>query len=341
LLERVFEPFFTTKPEGQGTGLGLSMVYGFVKQSGGHIKIYSETGHGTTVRMYLPRSREAEDVEIDAKLGPAVGGTETVLVVEDDEDVRETVVDMLAGLGYRVLKAKDAQSALVIIESGVPIDVLFTDVVMPGPLRSPELTRKARERIPGVAVLFTSGYTDNAIVHGGRLDEGVELLSKPYSRDALARKIRHVLRNQKQREPTRPAIVRPLWREQSGAAPQSKPLEILLVEDDPLIRFSTAEMLAELGHAVTQAADGAEALAQLEQATFDLLMTDLGLPGMSGAELATRAIEKQPALRVILASGYGSPSGSEEIARAVFVQKPYDTRALGEGLARAMAKEVG
>jgi CheY-like chemotaxis protein len=292
--------------------------------------------------MYLPRSREAEDVEIGAKAGPAIGGSETVLVVEDDEDVRDTVVDMLSGLGYRVLKAKDAQSALSIIESGAPIEVLFTDVVMPGPLRSPELARKARERIPGIAVLFTSGYTDNAIVHGGRLDEGVELLSKPYSRDALARKIRHVLRNQRQSEPKRSTIVRPLWREaQSQDSRQAKPLEVLLVEDDALIRFSTSEMLAELGHAVTPAANGAEALAHLAQGKFDVLMTDLGLPGMSGAELARRAIEKQADLRVVFASGYGSPAASESIARAVFVQKPYDTRALGEGLGKAMAKGVG
>jgi CheY-like chemotaxis protein len=174
----VFEPFFTTKPEGIGTGLGLSMVYGFVKQSGGHVKIYSEPGQGTTVRIYLPRAREEEDVEIDVGTGPASGSNETVLVVEDDEDVRATVVDMLSELGYRVLRAKNAER-LAIIESGVPIDILFTDVVMPGTLRSPELARKARKRLPNLAVLFTSGYTDNAIVHGGRLDEGVDLLSKP------------------------------------------------------------------------------------------------------------------------------------------------------------------
>lgn len=199
LIEHVFEPFFTTKAEGQGTGLGLSMVYGFVKQSGGHTKIYSEPGQGTTVRLYLPRAREQEDIETDVEAAPATGGTETVLVVEDDEDVRRTVVDMLSELGYRVLKARDAQSALVIIESGVPIDLLFTDVVMPGTLRSPELARKAQDRLPNLAVLFTSGYTENAIVHGGRLDDGIDLLSKPYSREALARKVRHVLRNQQQR----------------------------------------------------------------------------------------------------------------------------------------------
>jgi CheY-like chemotaxis protein len=169
------------------------MVWGLVKQSDGHIKIYSEPGEGTTIRIYLPRSRQQEDLAIEVDPGPVVGGTETGLVVEDDEDVRNTVIELLTDFGYRVLKAKDAQSALAIVESGVPIDLLFTDVVMPGPLRSPELARKARERLPEIAVLFTSGYTDNAIVHDGRLDEGIELLSKPYTREALARKIRHVL----------------------------------------------------------------------------------------------------------------------------------------------------
>ena len=199
ILDQVFEPFFTTKPEGKGTGLGLSMVYGFVKQSGGHIKIYSEVGQGTTIRMYLPRVRGNEDIETIIDPGVASGGTETILVVEDDEDVRATVVDMLSDLGYRVLKARDAMSGLAIIESGVVVDLLFSDVVMPGPLRSPELARKSQERQPGLAVLFTSGYTENAIVHGGRIDEGVELLSKPYTRDALARKIRHVLNTHRQR----------------------------------------------------------------------------------------------------------------------------------------------
>jgi PAS domain S-box-containing protein len=195
IVDKVFEPFFTTKPEGRGTGLGLSMVYGFVKQSGGHVKIYSEPGHGTTVRLYLPRSHEREDVVAEVDSGPIKGGTETVLVVEDDDDVRTTVVDLLADLGYRVLKASDAASALAIIDSGMAIDLLFTDVVMPGPLRSPDLARKARERLPELAVLFTSGYTENAIVHGGRLDPGVEMLSKPYTRESLARKLRHVLQS--------------------------------------------------------------------------------------------------------------------------------------------------
>ena len=193
IVAKVFEPFFTTKPEGKGSGLGLSMVYGFVKQSNGHIKIYSEKDLGTTFKLYLPRATEPEDVVIQVIDTPLTGGTELILVVEDDESVRESTVAILADLGYRVLKAKDAQSALNVIESGLPIDLLFTDVVMPGTLRSPELARKARERLPKIAVLFTSGFTENAIVHGGRLDPGVELLPKPYTREALAQKIRSML----------------------------------------------------------------------------------------------------------------------------------------------------
>src|SRR5690606_19060744 len=129
--------------------------------------------------------------------GPVTGGTETILVAEDDDEVRATVVEMLGDLGYSVLKARDAASALSVIESGAAIDLLFTDVVMPGPLRSPDLARKARERLPNLAVLFTSGYTENSIVHEGRLDAGVDLLSKPYSREALARKIRASLASQR------------------------------------------------------------------------------------------------------------------------------------------------
>ncbi|MBC3918471.1 PAS domain S-box protein [Undibacterium sp. CY18W] len=198
VVAQVFEPFFSTKPEGKGTGLGLSMVYGFVKQSGGHVNIYSELGYGTTVKLYLPRSTEQEGKLTIQPLEKIVGGAETILVAEDDDEVRTTAIEILMGLGYKVLHASDAESALAIVDTGVKIDLLFTDVVMPGTLRSPELARKARERLPNLAVLFTSGYTQNAIVHGGRLDGGVELLSKPYSREALARKVRSVLANCKQ-----------------------------------------------------------------------------------------------------------------------------------------------
>jgi PAS domain S-box-containing protein len=193
IAAKAFDPFFSTKPEGQGTGLGLSMVYGFAKQSRGHAKIYSEVGQGTTIKLYLPRVDQSEDIPAAVDHVQAAGGSETILIVEDDDQVRATAFEMLGDLGYRVLKASDAAGALHIIESGLSIDLLFTDVIMPGKLRSPELARKAKERQPHIAVLFTSGYTENAIVHGGRLDADVELLPKPYTREALARKVRQVL----------------------------------------------------------------------------------------------------------------------------------------------------
>jgi PAS domain S-box-containing protein len=196
IIANVFDPFFTTKPERGGTGLGLSMVHGFVKQSGGHIKISSQVGKGTTVRLYLPRSPQSEDISTEAYTGPAAGGTETILVVEDDEDVRLIADDTLSDLGYRVLNAKDADDALAIIESGVSIDILFTDVVMPGALRASDLARKARQRLPKIAVVFASGYTENTIWDRGELGDGIDLLQKPYSRDQVARKLRTALKRQ-------------------------------------------------------------------------------------------------------------------------------------------------
>jgi CheY-like chemotaxis protein len=253
-------------------------------------------------------------------------------VVEDDDDVRSTVVDMLTDFGYRVLKARDAQSALAIVESGTPIDLVFTDVVMPGPLRSPELAIKARERIPTVAVLFTSGYTDNAIVHGGRLDDGIDLLSKPYSRDALARKIRHVLRNQQQRNLSRASTgsrdIHPSTLRHNA--------RVLLVEDDPDIRFCTATMLHDLGYAVTEAGDGPQAIDALDREPFDVLVTDLSIPGMNGSELAARAVAQHPALRIVFASGYDPSESTRSIATATFLRKPYDTEALRVALDTAL-----
>jgi signal transduction histidine kinase/DNA-binding response OmpR family regulator len=339
IMEHVFEPFFTTKPEGQGTGLGLSMVYGFVRQSDGHIKIYSEPGQGTTVRIYLPRVREAEDVAAEVAAGPVTGGSETVLVVEDDDDVRDTVVEMLTDLGYRLLRARDAQSALAIIESGVAVDLLFTDVVMPGPLRSPELARKARERLPDITVLFTSGYTDNAIVHGGRLDEGIELLSKPYTREALARKIRHVLRHHKA------GMSAPASDMVAAAAAPQKPaagrgLKVLLVDDESLIRSSTAEMLIELGAEVYEVGDAVSALAILEREAVDLLLTDIGLPGMSGAALAVEARRRRPGLLVVFASGRDVvPEAGDgvELAGAILLVKPYTETDIAAALSAATA----
>jgi PAS domain S-box-containing protein len=191
---RVFEPFFTTKVDGKGTGLGLSMVYGFVKQSRGHIQIYSEPGHGTTVKIYLPRSRQAEDAPQPAPAPSAASDqSRTILVVEDEEAVREAALAMMDELGYRRLEAADAEAALAIVEGGAQVDLVFTDVVMPGPLRTREFAQRLKTLRPDLPVLFTSGYTDNAIIHQGRLDEGVHLISKPYAKADLARRIAQLL----------------------------------------------------------------------------------------------------------------------------------------------------
>lgn len=330
ILPQVFEPFFSTKPQGKGTGLGLSMVYGFVKQSGGHVKVYSEVGQGTTVKLYLPRSMESEDMVATQRGGPVTGGDETILVAEDDEAVRMTVVDMLHDLGYRVLTAKDAADALTVIESGVPVDLLFTDVVMPGPLRSPDLAKKARERLPGIRVLFTSGYTENSIVHGGRLDAGVDLLSKPYSKEALARKLRQIL-GAKQTEAPSPAEPAAAATPANGeAAPdtkqarQAKPLSVLLCEDDVLIRMNTTEMLESAGYRVSEAGSGKEALAALEKEAHDILIADVGLPDMTGVELAAKARVLNAGLPVIFATGHSTVPGAEEMGRAAILTKPYD-----------------
>ncbi|MFC3075098.1 PAS domain S-box protein [Shinella pollutisoli] len=325
VMARAFDPFFSTKPVGKGSGLGLSMVYGFVKQSGGHIKIYSEPGEGTTVRIYLPRSVEEEDRLAETDFGPVTGGTETILVAEDDDEVRSTVVEMLGDLGYSVLKARDAAGALTVIESGVSVDLLFTDVVMPGPLRSADLARKARERLPDIAVLFTSGYTENSIVHDGRLDAGVELLSKPYSREALARKVRATLNARRKAAPPPPE------------EPARRELKVLLVEDDFLIRLNAADLLQELGHAVVEAGTAEEALEILKGERFDVLLTDIGLPKMSGSELAAEARALDAAIGVVFATGHNTLPPVPGERPPVLLQKPYDTEAVAVALEKALA----
>lgn len=193
-LHRVFEPFFTTKQAGKGSGLGLSMVYGFVKQSGGHIRVYSEPGEGTSFKLYFPRAHaKIETTEPASAERGASGGSETILVVEDEELVRRHVLSQLASMGYHVTGAASGVEAIGMFRNGLRVDLLFTDVVMPGGMSGRDLAEAARELDPGMKVLFTSGYTENSIVHNGKLDHGVELLSKPYRREQLAAKVRKVL----------------------------------------------------------------------------------------------------------------------------------------------------
>jgi PAS domain S-box-containing protein len=195
VAERAFDPFFTTKTEQHGSGLGLSMVYGFLKQSGGFAKIDSQPDQGTTINLYFPRSlaNQATPVAPETTSDVVTTGKECILVVEDDDLVRENLVKQLQSLGYQVLTAVNGVSALKIIDSPVSLDLLLTDVVMPGGMNGRVLADQATARRPGLKVLFSSGYSENAIVHGGRLDPGVQLLSKPYRRIELARKVRKVL----------------------------------------------------------------------------------------------------------------------------------------------------
>jgi PAS domain S-box-containing protein len=193
-LEKVFDPFFTTKEVGKGTGLGLSMVFGFVKQSSGHVKIYSEEGHGTTVKIYLPRATGLGQTAVEMVASSRVeGGHEVVLIVEDDALVRRYVVTQIKSLGYTTLEASNATEAMAVINTTTIVDLLFTDVIMPGSMNGRQLVDEALKRRPSLKTLFTSGYTENAIVHHGRLDSGVLLLAKPYRKSDLARMIRMAL----------------------------------------------------------------------------------------------------------------------------------------------------
>lgn len=195
-LSRAYEPFFTTKEVGKGTGLGLSQVYGFVRQSSGHIQIYSEIGEGTTVRLYLPRhlggttpTRRAPQAAATPGIPRAIG-VECVLLVEDNEALRTHAIEILRELGYRVLEASCGSEALEILDRDLKVDLLFTDIVMPGGMNGRQLADEAARRRPGLKVLFTTGYTRNEIVHNGRLDAGIHLITKPYSFPELAFKIR-------------------------------------------------------------------------------------------------------------------------------------------------------
>jgi PAS domain S-box-containing protein len=193
VLERVFEPFFTTKEVGRGSGLGLSMVYGFAKQSRGHVKIYSEVGHGTRVMVYLPRAAAAKNEEPAPPARAHPVGRETILVVEDNSAVRKVAVRILQGLGYQVREAADGPSALTILQAPGGVDLLFTDLIMPKGMSGQELLTRARALRPDLKALFTSGYSERFIKDKGATQEGVALLSKPYRSQSLAEAVRAAL----------------------------------------------------------------------------------------------------------------------------------------------------
>jgi CheY-like chemotaxis protein len=308
---KAFDPFFTTKDVGHGTGLGLSQVYGFIKQSRGHVKIYSELGEGTTIKLYLPRAHAiSEQIEDDENQTFARGGkNETVLVVEDDADVRAYSCETLSELGYDILSAETGAAGLRLLDGNPGIRVLFTDVGLPGGMNGRQLAEEARKRRPGLKVLFTTGYARNAIVHDGRLDAGVDLITKPFSQAALAEKLRDII--DAKREPGR----------------------ILLVEDETLIQMLAAEYLEGSGFTVHVAGSASEAMNTLGivPGGVDAVVVDMGLPDRRGDALIREMRALHPSLPVVLATGADSKElrslfkGEERIA---FVTKPYTERDL-------------
>ncbi|MGF6753730.1 response regulator [Paraburkholderia sp. GAS42] len=341
VLEHVFEPFFTTKPDGRGTGLGLSMVFGFVKQSGGHTTITSEVGRGTTVKLFFPRCDEQELPLLPVEVAAPVGGRETILVVEDDADVRLTAVEMLTQLGYKVLTASGGDSALELLDTGVHIDLLFTDVVMPGTIHSAELAQRASALPTPVPVLFTSGYTRDVIFHQGKLDPGVTLLGKPYRRDDLARKVRGVLDAHRRRQAEQ--IQAPPAHDGNAEASAPEPtrvngtaVSVLLVEDDPDSRAAMRDLLVAFGLQCTAVHSAEEAIELVPAQRYDVLLTDITLPGMSGSDLARTLRRVQPGIRVVLVSGYGDSTViGDEIPGALLLPKPVDIATLRRELTGA------
>ena len=311
VLSKAFEPFFTTKDVGHGTGLGLSQVYGFVRQSGGHVKIESEPGKGTAVRMYLPRFQfDAAAVAEEPAVNVARGRRgESILVVEDEEDVREHTSGIARELGYQVLEAPNGKIALDLLEQHPDVRLLFTDIGLPGGMNGRQLPDAARQRHPALKVLFTTAYARDAIVHDGRLDPGVLLITRPLTYAALAEKLRDIL---------------------DTAASQPR---LLLVEDEGLIQMVVAEELQDLGFAVEVAGSAADARSKLRalNAQVDAAIIDMGLPDARGDELLRDLRAMNATLPIVIASVHDEVTLRRQFEGQTglgFLSKPYTTENL-------------
>jgi signal transduction histidine kinase/CheY-like chemotaxis protein len=326
ILDHVFEPFFTTKTDGRGTGLGLSQVYGFVKQSGGHVRLSSEPNAGTTVEIFLPavntpNSLVSHIVPDTPRQVPVASPAETILVVEDDADVRHYTVSSLLELGYRVHEAADAGAALEILDREPGTLLLFTDLGLPGEIDGKNLAERARLSRPTLKVLITTAYAGDVLVHEGRLDPGVALLNKPFSREALAMRIREVLDS----KPSGNAL---------GA-------RVLVVEDEFLLQLFVTDMLAEWGITAEVAANFKDAVAKIRNGRNDLVgaIIDLGLPDRPGNELIGEIRALYPEMPIVLATGYADDRIRERTANMTGVQiltKPFQARDL-----RTLFHEMG
>jgi PAS domain S-box-containing protein len=276
---KIFEPFFTTKGVGQGTGLGLSMVQGIVAQSGGHIEVYSEPGQGTTFKIYLPALAEAAADTGKPAAIPAPEGQETVLVVEDQAEVRDYAVVALKSYGYHVIPAENAGEALLVCErERGRIHLVLTDVVMPN-VSGRELANRLSERWPAIKVLFMSGYTDNVVMQHGVLEEGAEFIQKPFSPEELAGKVREVL------------------------GPPARVTRILVADDEAGVRGFLRQVLEQDGYEVIEAADGKQALQQARADPVDLVITDLVMPKQEGIETIRALRKEMPRIGIIAITG--------------------------------------
>ena len=301
-MERIFEPFFTTKPEGVGTGLGLAMVYGFIKRYGGNIKVYSEPGVGTTIRMYLPRATgEAVTSSMDhARQATLPGGDERILIVDDETDLLQLAEQYLKDLGYRTRTAENAAQALRILAEDRDFDLLFSDVVMPGGMNGYELAQQATVLVPGLRVLLTSGFTSNTIAHNGLARFSAHLLSKPYRQAELARRLRLVLEEQGAGDSR-----------QGGAGGEGilSGKTIMVVDDDEDVRELFRLHLRRLGCRVLLAKSSEEAMARYLKMQEDgepvaAMILDLGMPGsMGGEEFAAWIRRADTRTRLIVTSG--------------------------------------
>lgn len=302
VLEKVFEPFFTTKEVGQGSGLGLSMVFGFAKQSGGHVTVSSEEGEGTTVKLFMPRSAEDVVKEIaSGEINIPTTGSERILVVEDDENVRNISVSILSEQGYDVIDVVDGNEAIEHLKSGTIFDLLFTDVVLPGGMNGVEIAKQAGEIQPNIKVIFTTGYTESSITHGGKLNQGISLLNKPYRRAQLLEKVRTVL--------------------------DRKP--VLLIEDDMSLRLLLETGLKSAGFEVTASVGSDEGLVLLKSNPFDVIVSDIVMPDGEGIELLLWVSENIPDTPIIMMSGHSIYlEGSEKFGAAAILAKPFRTEEL-------------
>ncbi len=325
VLRQVFEPFFTTKLDGRGTGLGLSQVYGFVKQSGGHVKLYSELNRGTTAKIYLPKA--------DAKMAPhqteypdhrsgrlpvALPG-EAVLVVEDDDDVRVYTVSSLRNLGYVVFEASDAAAAVQILKCEPSIRLLLTDLGLPGGMDGKALAMRAQSIRRDLQVLITTAYAGNVLIHEGRLDRGIDLLSKPFTLCALANRVRQMLDRY---EP-----------------PNRTPGHILVVDDELLLRMMLVDALSDDGYRLEEAGSFAQALEKLDSIGGSLsgAVVDLGLPDQPGDLLVSAIRTIKPNIPIILTTGYSDRDTTKRFSadeRIRILMKPFDPYLVVDALRR-------